>query len=161
SRLPERFRVPLVLCFLESKTRAQAAAELGWAEGTLSSRLARGKELLRAQLLRRGATLSAAAVSTLLAQEATARTLPWTLVQASLKVKSLFLLSEAAGAGDLTTRAAVLAEGALKAMMLTKFKTAAAIIVFAGLLGLGSGLVLNAALARQQAVEEPKPALSV
>src|SRR5262249_22132213 len=46
-RLPQKYRVVLVLCYLEGKTLRRAAAELGWAEGTLATRLARGKELLR------------------------------------------------------------------------------------------------------------------
>src|SRR5262249_28093124 len=63
NQLPDKYRVPLVLCYLEGKTRAGAAAELGWAEGTLSSRVAHGKELLRAHLLRRGLAPSAGALA--------------------------------------------------------------------------------------------------
>lgn len=53
--LPARYRVPLVLCELQGTSRRDAARELGLAEGTLSSRLARGRKLLRARLVRRGA----------------------------------------------------------------------------------------------------------
>ena len=53
-RLPERFRIPVVLCDLESRTHQQAARHLGWPIGTVKSRLARGRERLRERLARRG-----------------------------------------------------------------------------------------------------------
>ncbi len=57
-RLPEKYRVALVLCELEGRGRKEVAEQLGWAEGTLSSRLARGREMLRRHLVRRGFTLA-------------------------------------------------------------------------------------------------------
>jgi RNA polymerase sigma factor (sigma-70 family) len=60
-QLPEKYRAPLVLCYFEGKGRDLVARELGWAEGTVARRLARGRELLRHQLVRRGIMLSARA----------------------------------------------------------------------------------------------------
>jgi RNA polymerase sigma factor (sigma-70 family) len=54
ARLPERLRGPLVLCYLEGRTRDEAAGQLGWTLGTLKLRLERGRALLRARLTRRG-----------------------------------------------------------------------------------------------------------
>ena len=54
SRLPDRYRAPIVLCHLEGKTHEQAARLLNWPVGTLSGRLSRGRQLLRARLERRG-----------------------------------------------------------------------------------------------------------
>src|SRR5262249_58991739 len=54
ARLPERFRAPLVLCYLEGKTRDEAARELGWSVGTLRGRLGRGRDWLGSRLPRRG-----------------------------------------------------------------------------------------------------------
>ena len=53
-RLPERYRVPVVLCDLEGRTHEQAARHLGCPVGTVKSRLARGRVLLRDRLTRRG-----------------------------------------------------------------------------------------------------------
>lgn len=57
--LPEKYRAPLVLHYLEEKSQQAAADELGLTLGTLRRRLDRGKELLRRRLVRRGVAVSA------------------------------------------------------------------------------------------------------
>src|SRR6266498_1737548 len=54
SRLPDKYRIPIVLCDLEGETRREAARQLGWPEGTLSTRLRAGRHLLAKALARRG-----------------------------------------------------------------------------------------------------------
>src|SRR6266545_958150 len=57
-RLPEHWRAPVVLCYLEGRTNEEAGRLLGWPVGTVKSRLARARDLLRTRLARRGITLS-------------------------------------------------------------------------------------------------------
>jgi hypothetical protein len=59
ARLPERYRLPVLLCGLDGMEREDAAARLGWSLGTLRGRLERGRELLRRRLSRRGLTAPA------------------------------------------------------------------------------------------------------
>src|SRR5262249_24619870 len=54
AHLPEHFRSPILLCYLEGKTQEEAAQELGWTLATLHGRLYRGRDLLRRRLMRRG-----------------------------------------------------------------------------------------------------------
>lgn len=60
--LPTRYRVPLVLCYLEGKSAEQAAAEIGCPRGTILSRLLRGRERLRQRLVRRGVMFASSAL---------------------------------------------------------------------------------------------------
>jgi RNA polymerase sigma factor (sigma-70 family) len=75
-RLPGECRSALLLCYLEGLTRDQAARQLGWSLRTLDRRLERGRELLRARLIGRGLTLSAALLGTVLGRSATAAVPP-------------------------------------------------------------------------------------
>jgi RNA polymerase sigma factor (sigma-70 family) len=102
-RLPERLRLPLVLCYLEGKTRDEAAGELGWRVSTFRGRLERARKLLRGRLERRGVFLSTGLLATLFPSAA----------DASPAQSSMALASA-------TERAAILAEGMVRAMLLTK-----------------------------------------
>lgn len=83
--LPDKYRAPLVLCYLEGLTNEAAAERLGWPPGSMSYRLARGRELLRQRLVRRGVWLALWPVFwQSLSQSASAGPVPGPLVDATL-----------------------------------------------------------------------------
>jgi RNA polymerase sigma factor (sigma-70 family) len=127
-RLAEKYRRPLVLCYLEGRTRDEAAEQLGWSLGTLKRRLDRGRKLLAARLTRRGVTLGVALFSAAVAQDAVSAAVPLTLVDTACKAAS----NVAAGEGAtevVSAQVAALAESMVHAMAMTKRKLAAAVIL--------------------------------
>jgi RNA polymerase sigma factor (sigma-70 family) len=83
--LPDGFRAPLVLCYLEGKTRDEAAQQLGWSVGAFKSRLERGREMLRRRLGRRGVSLGAGLLAGSLAP-GTAPALPGRLAAETVRL---------------------------------------------------------------------------
>src|SRR5262245_10455269 len=76
ARLPDKYRVAVVLCDLEGRSRKDVARQLRLPEGTLSSRLATARRLLARRLARHGLTLSGGAVAALLGQHVSAAAVP-------------------------------------------------------------------------------------
>jgi RNA polymerase sigma factor (sigma-70 family) len=154
NRLPEKYRAPLVLCYLEGKTNEQAAKALGWPAGSMSKRLDRGRELLRDRLASRGVALSAAALAMLMAQHAATAAVPAVLTELTGTMAQAMVASGSTLAGAASTQVVSLAEGALQAMFITKLKIAAASLAACVMLA-GSGLLAQQVLAPQ--AEPPVP----
>lgn len=149
-RLPEKYRVPLVLCHIQGMTHEAAARELGWPAGSMAKRLARGQELLRARLLQRGLALPALALACLVQQNVTAAVSSTTVTQLS-SAAALYAAGETTG-GLITAQAAALAGTALQGLALTRWQLAALLLFGLGLLGAGA-----AALHRPATAESGPP----
>jgi RNA polymerase sigma factor (sigma-70 family) len=139
-RLPEKYRAPLVLCYLEGLSYTEAARQLGWRDGTVCGRLARARELLRQRLSRRGLTLSGAALAVALTESAAA---PTTTMAAVTRMAALFALGQTAGSGAVSMSVATLAQDALQAMTVAKVKTVGALVAVFCVLAGGGGLAAH------------------
>src|SRR5579871_6129215 len=94
-RLPERYRSPLLLCYLQGRTQDEAAAQLGWSLSTLRRRLDQGRVLLRLRLTRRGATLGAALFAGAIAPDVLAA-VPLGLIDSTAHAATAFAVGAAA-----------------------------------------------------------------
>ena len=153
-RLPSRYREPLMLCELEGASRQDAAQRLGLPEGTLSTRLARGRVLLRNRLVRRG--VAVAGLAAIVPQPSRASTIG-PLADAATRL-ALRFTSPNPTAGTIPAAVASLAEGVLSMIAAAKLKaTLAAVssVVVASCLttGLAWGFIMQ-----QAPKAEPKPA---
>jgi RNA polymerase sigma factor (sigma-70 family) len=140
SRLPEKYRTPFILCYLEGKTNEEAATHLGCPTGTVVTWLARARKRLRGRLERRGVTVSASGLAALIATSEVGSASPPEFLQPTVKAALLFARDRTA-AGLVSTRVARLTKGALHAMFLDRMKIVAAVALVVCLAGARPGIL--------------------
>jgi RNA polymerase sigma factor (sigma-70 family) len=153
SRLPDRYRAAIVLCELEGKTRKDAARLLGLPEGTVAGHLTRGRAILARRLARRGVTTGGAALAAALAEAAFGAPAPAFVMASTIKVAIRVAAGQAMVAAS-STRVAALTEGVLKAMLVTKLRTALPVCLMLGLVLFGGMFAYSTSAADQ----DPAPA---
>jgi hypothetical protein len=153
-RLPDRFRLPVLLCHLEGLSYEQAASRLGCPVRTIQSRLARAREKLRARLIRRGVgpDPSAFSLASAFRPDASGTAAPFSEVwkQATIAAAVRYAAGETAAA-LVSGPVATLAEGATRAMIVQQAMRWTTALLLVGVIATGAGMGL---LAQS---ERPKP----
>jgi RNA polymerase sigma factor (sigma-70 family) len=160
-RLPQRYRAPLVLCYLEGKTRDEAAELLGWSVGALKGCLERGRELLRRRLVKRGVALPTALVGAWLLQGTAEAAVPVVLRHSAIGAGLAFAAGQPL-AGLVGTSAQAAAQGVLRALLLSRVLTVTGVLLAVVLSATGVGLAVSHRLpASGPNVVPPSPAALV
>jgi RNA polymerase sigma factor (sigma-70 family) len=131
-RLPEHYRRPVVLCYLEGLTNEEAARRLDCSKGTILSRLSRAREQLRGRLARRGLDPAGAVLPAALAAEPA----PVALVEAVVRAGPLLRSGAATG---LSASVVTLAKGVVIGMFLRKVEVAGVVLLAMAMMAGGAG----------------------
>jgi RNA polymerase sigma factor (sigma-70 family) len=150
-RLPEIYRAPLVLCYVEGKTHEAVARQLGWPLGTVRGRVARGRDLLGARLVRRGLVPAAVLLALSLLRK-TAAAVPPRLVDATVRAATRVAAGDNGPRAEVPGRVAHLEQKVRKSMHLIRLKWAAALALGVVVTGAGTAALVPAVLA---AADEP------
>jgi hypothetical protein len=147
-RLPEKYRVPIILCDLEGKSRRDAARQLNLPERTLSTRVARGRVMLARRLSRAGKPVvgaAGAAAAATVCQNVTSASVPASLLGSTVRAPAAFLAGKLLAAGPISARAAGLGAGVIQSMLLTKLKLASGVCLVCAMLAGGAGIFMHSA----------------
>ena len=144
SRLPDKYRAPIVLCDLQGRSHKEAARELGWPVGTLSGRLSRARAQLARRLARQGLLLSAGSAVVVLTQETASAHVPPALLASTVQAAGSGAVGPVAAATPVSTHVATLAEGVLRSMFYSKLKLVATVIMALGTACAGAAIAAHA-----------------
>jgi len=145
ARLPQKYRMPIILCELQGNTHRQAAEQLGWPVGTVSGRLSRARALLASRLSRRDAPLTMGVLGVLLAHDMARAGVPPELMRSTARAASLSTAGKAVTAGVVSARVAALTGEVMKTMLINKLTlTTATILVAVALAAGGTSLTYRA-----------------
>ena len=136
ARLPEKNRLAVVHCDLEGMTQAQAAGQLRWSERTIHYRLAEGRARLGRRLARRGLAPDGATLGVMLLREARAA-VPAAWSEATVRA-AIATVNPAMAVGGVSAAAQLMAQEAIKIMLLRKLTLASVILLSTGLIGWGA-----------------------
>jgi RNA polymerase sigma factor (sigma-70 family) len=136
-RLPEAYRLPLILCGLEGLTLEEAAWRLGWSPGSVKGRLVRGRRRLHARLGRRGLALPACVFVLAAVREA----VPPALAASTVGAAGGFAAGVTETGSRVSARVTALAQDALRGMRLAKLKTGFSLLLLLGALAAGAGAI--------------------
>jgi RNA polymerase sigma factor (sigma-70 family) len=156
-QLPPWYRVPVILCYLEGLTNAQAARRLGCPVGTVATRLARARDRLRTRLTRRGLALSAGLLATGLAEALSPPMVSAARLDDCVRAAVAFAAGSAAAGGIISPRVIALTKGVLQGMFLHKLRIVLGVVLALGVVGAGVGLFSH----REMAAAPPEPAAEV
>jgi RNA polymerase sigma factor (sigma-70 family) len=148
-RLPEKYRSPFVLCCLEGLSRAEAAQQLGWKDGTVAGRLAEARKLLQQRLSRRGVTFSAVLWGVSLSSGGAPAAVPAGLSQATVRAAVSLTVGQAAIREVASAPVVLAVQGATRTLALTRIKLAALLLCVLSLVA-GAGAVVYRALVASQ-----------
>jgi RNA polymerase sigma factor (sigma-70 family) len=157
TRLPDRYQTAIVLCDLEGKSAREVAQQLGVPYGTVTSRLTRGRAMLAKRLARHWLPMTAGALTTLLSDGAAAARVPAAVFMQTHNGVTAVAGGQATTAGLIPARVAVLVEGVLKAMQMSKLKAVLAICLGVAVLALGGASNYQSLAAGGGAAPGPAP----
>ncbi len=129
SRLPDKYRVAIVLCDLEGKTRTEAARQLAVPPGTLAARLTRGRALLAKRLVRHNLAVSGGIVTAALWEKAASAGQLTSLVSSTIRAVTSVAAEQAVNASVISAEVATLTEGMVKAMFVSRIKIATGLVL--------------------------------
>ncbi|MCI0741711.1 MAG: sigma-70 family RNA polymerase sigma factor [Gemmataceae bacterium] len=161
ARLPDKFRMPLVLCYLEGLTRDEAALQLGWPASTLKSRLEQARQRLQARLAARGLALSGALVAMLFCEASAAAVVSPLLLDAAVRAGGAFASGQTTSVA-IPVQVLSLAKGAMRTMAVNQLKSVLAMMLAVAVLAGGIGAIVSshAGAAAQAPPPEAKPLTS-
>jgi RNA polymerase sigma factor (sigma-70 family) len=154
-RLPEAYRLPVVLCCLEGLSQEEAAQRLGWTDGSVKGRLERGRKRLAARLARRGLTLTAVLAAAAVARGAAAGVRQ--ALAAATRAAVAFSAGPGAGGAGASARALAWAEEAAGATR-PGLRAVTALLLAVGLAAAGAGLLVARGPDAPPAGDAPKAA---
>lgn len=135
-QLPSKYRAPLVLCYLEGKTRSEAAVELGVSESTIKGRLERGRDLLRKKLSKSGIPALTFLTSEALANQVALSAIPKPVLTSLARASVNF--SDGATKVLISSNSIVFSKGELtKMLIMSQLKLALVALFIVGVAGSG------------------------
>ena len=149
-RLPDKYRVPVLLCELQGRSRKEVARQLGLPEGTLSSRLATARRMLATRLARRGFGVTGGAIALALAPSGAAAAVPMELAASTIKA-AVSTITSGSLADAVSVQAATVAKGIIKAMLVAKLR-----VTVAGVLAIAVAGMIAIAWRGQDAIENAR-----